>query len=141
MKRKSIQNKNFKIIPEAKLVQGEMPEKLIAYDLTAGIKSKYKDLILAASFEYEDDWFPYDNVITANAYCDEKDEWDEKVGTDVCAAKLELKNHQKLAKKYDRIARDLQEACLIAQSYCIRHEAKAMSIEDDLIQYHGRLPM
>ena len=144
MKKKSVRNKDFKIIPEAKLVQGRMQEKKVYQDLKAGIKGKYKHLIAEATDYYEASLWKMGhdyNEITANAYCDEKDEWDEKVGIEVCAAKMEMKNHRKLARMYNRIANDLQEACLIAQSYCVRHEAKAMAIENDLVEYHGRIPM
>lgn len=141
MKEVKIKNKKFKIIPEAKLIKGEMYEKGYEKDLRIGIKPIYKSIIAFAAVL---DRFMRTNtdgakLISAYAYCDEKDTWDEKRGIEVCSAKLELRNHRKLAKAYNRISRDLQEAALIAQSFCIRHEDKAQSIEDDLCRTFGRL--
>lgn len=142
MKKVTIKGKTFKIIPEAKLVQGEMMEKGYEKDLRIGIKPIYKSIIAFAIRldEYlRRHTFNEEKTIRANAYCDENDIWDEKRGLEVCSAKLELKNHRKLAKMYDRVSRDLQEAALIAQSFCFRHEDKAQAIEDDLCRTFGRL--
>ena len=142
MKKVTIKGKTFKIIPEAKLVHGEMMEKGYEKDLRIGIKPIYKSIILVAiRFDkyLRRHTLNEEKTIHANAYCDEKDTWDEKRGLEVCSAKLELKNHRKLAKMYDRVSRDLQEAALIAQSFCFRHEDKAQAIEDDLCRTFGRL--
>ena len=144
MKKVNVRNKEFKVIPEARLVQGKMVEKNIDNDLKAGIKEKYKDLIRFASSNYECnnvfDALLYDRIrtVVANAYCDEKDEFDEKIGIDVCSEKLELKNHMKLARLYHKIARDLSAAAMIANNFCTKHEAKAISIENDLVSHYGR---
>ena len=143
MKKVRIKDKKFKIIPEAKLVQGEMAEKGYERDLRIGIKPIYKSILRhAALYDVTFRRKNYLNMpeeIHANAYCDENDTWDEKRGIEVCSAKLELKNHRKLAKMYDRVSRDLQEAALIAQSFCFHHEDKAQAIEDDLCRTYGRL--
>jgi len=144
MKRIKIKGKEFKVIPEAKLVQGEMLEKSYANDLRIGIKPIYKSILRHAVLHdevFRRHTLNETNIIHANAYCDENDTWDEKRGIEVCAAKLELKNHRKLAKLYDRISRDLQEAAIIAQSFCFHHEDKAQAIEDDLCRTFGRLKM
>jgi len=139
MKKVNVRNKEFKVIPEARLVQGKMVEKGIENDLKAGIKDKYKRLIRNASRKYTIfDFLMRENNITANAYCDEKDEFDEKVGIDVCSEKLELKNHLKLARLYGKIAKDLSDAAMIANGFCTKHEAKAMAIEEDLVRMYGR---
>ena len=144
MKKVNVRNKEFKVIPEARLVQGKMVEKNIDNDLKAGIKEKYKELIRFASGNYESnnvlDVLLYDKIRTvmANAYCDEKDEFDEKVGIDVCSEKLELKNHLRLARLYGKIAKDLSDAAMIANGFCTKHEAKAMAIEEDLVRMYGR---
>lgn len=140
MKRVNIRDKEFKVIPENGVVKGEMMTKGVAHDLSMGIKNKYKMLVRyalnsAAFFKTND------SIIKAKAYCDSNDKFDERRGIEVCSAKLELKNHRRLAKWYDRAARDLQEASLVAQSFCIRHEEKAQAIEDDLCRTFGRLPM
>lgn len=145
MKRVEIGNKSFKVIPEARLVQGEMVEKSIEKDLKAGIKEVYKNLIRCASNNYVEDFNIVSlfnvvpNKIVANAYCDDNDEFDEKIGIDVCAEKLEMKNHIKLANILDRISRDLMDASLIAQSLCVKHDDKVKAIEEDLAKMYGRL--
>lgn len=141
MKRVEIKGKKFKIIPEARLVQGEMNEKGIFKDLKVGAKRKYKNLVReAVDYNKTNNWFNMEpSKIYANAYCDKNDEFDERRGIEVCAAKLELKNHRKLAKWFSKAANDLLEASLLAQSFCVRHEEKAQAIEDDLCRTFGRL--
>ena len=142
MKKVTIKGKTFKIIPEAKVIQGEMAEKGYEKDLSIGIKPIYKSILRYAIVNdkvFRRHSLNETDIIHANAYCDENDTWDEKRGLEVCSSKLELKNHRKLAKLYDRISRDLQEAAIIAQSFCFHHEDKAQAIEDDLCRTFGRL--
>lgn len=138
MKKINIKNKEFKVIPEAKLVSGVMPEKWIGKDLKRGIKPIYKSIIFNVarwSSDYLDNEFP---AISANAYCDEKDTFDEEIGIEVCSAKMEWKNHMKLAKLYDRMHKILIETAIIVGAWCVEHEKKAEAIEADLTKFYGR---
>lgn len=134
MKKINIRNKTFKAIPEQKIVYGEMPLKWIDGDMKMGIKDIYKLVIIAAVGEKNAD------TIKAKAYCDERDEFDERIGTEVCSSKLEYKNHIRLAKAYSRAFRILTEASYIAEKLCRRHFNKANAIEDDLIRHYGKEP-
>ena len=78
----------------------------------------------------EDDWY------WAVAKCDDRDEWDEKVGIDIAGEKLDLKNHTRLAKKYDQMHRLLMECATYCYAHCMHHYEKANKIEDDLYNYH-----
>lgn len=143
-KKVKIKNKEFIVIPEAKMIKGKMVEKNYENDLKIGIKPIYKGIIRSAIIL---DFFSRKNNINktefveATAYCGGNDEWDEKRGIEVCSAKMELKNHIRLAKLYNRISRILQEAAVIAQTFCIKHDKKAEAIEDDMVRTFGRLPL
>lgn len=131
-------NKKLKIIPKAKLVDGKMDFKGISKDLKRGYKPIYKKIIDDAMYYLYPNW-EYFDAIHANAYCDEKDTFSEKVGIEVCSAKLDMKNHLKLAKAYDRLHRILIETAVIVGSLCMEHTEKAKAIEDDLCTFHGRM--
>ena len=137
MKRKFDGDKEFKIIPEAKIVQGVMKEKWVNKDLRTGIKPISRFIIEILAGELDNGY----GDVYATAYCDEHDEFDEKIGIDVCSAKLEMKNHLRLAKLYDRMHRALIEASMIVGGWCKMHTHKAKAIEKDLEEYHGRLPV
>ena len=140
MKKIFIKDKFFKVIPEANLVMGEMPEKWIGRDVRRGIKPIYKAIIVALAQRISDyDVLDYPNIC-ANAYCDKNDVFDEKIGIEVCSAKMEWKNHMKLAKLYDRMHRILIETAVIVGTWCAEHTKKAQSIEDDLVRTYGRMP-
>ena len=147
-KQVKVRNRTFKIIPEKKVVEGMMPGKNIDDILDCGIKRKYKDLISRAASNLTEDKYGYwydvigcPDDVKATAYCDDKDVYDEKIGIEICSSKLDWRQHLKLAKLYNRIAKDLQEAALIAQSFCIKHDEKAKAIEEDLCRMYGRLPL
>ena len=134
--------KTFKIVPSIKYVEGQMLGKDFLDDLKAGIKYDIKDLVAIAMAGTKNIKGFFDTyVVKASAYCDEHDEWDEKIGMDVCAAKMELKNHLKLAKRYHKASDNLVEASHVADDLAIKHETKAMSIEEDLQKYYGRLAL
>ena len=140
MKRVKIKNKEFKVIPEARLVQGEMIEKSFENDLKMGIKNKCKSIIRHGMLVNDQNWpASLDTILHANAYCDEKDEWNEKIGIEVCAAKLDLKNHKKLAKQYGRLYRLLFETIDVVTELIEYHTKKAEAIEDDLVRTYGRM--
>ena len=134
MKKIKIKDKYFKVISEANIVQGSMMEKCIGKDLRKGIKPLNR-LIIAWLI---DNFYYQENFVNATAYCDDEDEFDEKTGIEVCSAKLELKNHMKTAKLYDRIHRVLIETANIVAKLCMFHVDKAKAIEDDLVREYGR---
>lgn len=128
-------NKTFKIIPEANKVIGNMNVKTFSqYADYASIPFLYRSLITNA-IDLSNDDFSY---INATALCDERDEFDVNAGLDVCSAKLELKNHLRVARWYDRAHRRLIEAANIAYKLCKKHVDKAQSIEEDLAKTYGR---
>ena len=142
MKIVSTRDKKFKIIPETKKVIGTMPMKWIGKDVQ-GVNSTQRSIIsmgMSVLFPLND-WLPFgcdrEDTVTATAVCDERDEFDENKGIDICSAKLELKNHLKLAKAYDRFNRVLIETSNVVSRLCIKHALKADAIKQDLEQYYG----
>ena len=143
MEKKIRGNKAFKIIPEARLVIGEGDKKYISDDFVHGVREEERyvigDAAACLDIQYEYDWMDEDTTIHANAYCDERDEWDEKRGMEVCSSKLDMKNHLRLAKQYSRIYRLLMETAATVYRLCEMHLKKSKAIEDDLVRHYGRL--
>lgn len=138
MKKVNIKGKKFKVIPEAKLVTGKKVAKQLIDDMKYGVRFNEADLIADTALILGISFFSNDDYITANAYCDERDEWDEKRGIEVCASKLDMKNHYRLAKQYSRICRLLMETSNTVYKLCKMHVDKAKAIEDDLVRHYGR---
>lgn len=130
--RKSV--KNFKVIPENKIVVGEM--------LTNGLSDEFADICT----ENELDCVPefiwgegyIDEInIKAIAKCDPKDAWNEKVGIDVASAKLDMKEHKRRVRKCERLLKVLNSLTKKTEEICYKHRAKATAIEEDLKNYYG----
>ena len=138
MKKVKIKNRNYKVIPEAGLVIGEMKKKSII-DETDDLNKLQKDILLSAIGVYN--WLPFDNDndnIHANAYCDERDEFDEKIGIDVCTEKLYLKQHQQMLKQYEKAMKNLEYLADWIYGKAQMHVEKINSIKDDLVRMYGR---
>ena len=122
--------------------------KDITDDLKGGFKKQYRELIAKAvpPITYHQTlqkkgWAIEHPKLEAAAYCDERDTFDENVGMDVCAAKLDYKQHMKLAKRYDRAHRLLLETAHIVYGLCMKHYEKAQAIQDDMVKTYGRMPL
>lgn len=130
-----IVNKNkkaFKIIPENKTTYGVSFRKSLYDEVT----SVMTDAELGVMPEYilDDSIFGYN---MARATCREGDEFDEKIGMDVVAAKLDKKNHEWMARNYDHALRDMQSAMRKLEDLCNKHLRKARAIEKDLENHYG----
>lgn len=136
-------NKIFKIIPEAKLVigeaMGECPASIYKEFTETGITEEERYVIKAAWSVLGMDIF--DQPLRANAYCDERDEFDEKIGVEVAASKVDLKKHRKMANKYSRLYFLLNKTASIVYKLFLKHCEKANAIESDLENYYGRLSL
>lgn len=130
--------KEFKIIPEARLVSGaKMPRRYIRRcrgDFTS-VEQGIIDVIALRSKEAEH----FENgIIYANAYCDEKDEFDENVGVEVAEAKLDLKEYKRMAHQCDRVINILLKLVVKMTESKKKYEKKIEAIEDDLARMYGR---
>ena len=136
----SKKGRQYKVITDGRRVKGEMGGNWFLDDFKGGIKPQYKRILKSALIC--DGYFCEDYLDTkAVAYCDEKDEFDERTGIDVCEAKLFKNKHLKLAKIYDRLHRTLIETAIVAGELCMKHAKKAESIEKDLCKHYGRMPL
>jgi hypothetical protein len=142
MKKVYRKNKEFKVIPENGTVLGKEPRKCISDELN---EARDKDAIL---IEYAEDliyaWMSCKDMmepVVATAYCDPKDEFDEKVGLNVCEEKLDFKQHIQLAKRYSAIYRLLMETANYVYKKCETHLEKAEAINRDLIKTYGRMEL
>lgn len=71
------------------------------------------------------------------AYCDERDEFDEKKGMDIASEKADLYRHESYIKYYERMIELLNEAAFVCNDLLIKHETKAQNIQDDMVRFYG----
>lgn len=137
-KKVSLKRKKFTIIPEANRVVGKMVEKTpLDYKDYSELSDVTAALIDAALIDNLMSWVTNEGIIKATAVCDPKDEFDEKIGMDVCSAKLEMKNHKKIARSYIRASEQLREAADRAEDLFNKHFDKMWAIRQDLKEYYG----
>lgn len=129
--------KEFTIIPEANRVAGVMMRKHWDEDYGDSSELPYSAYALINEILCDRE-VNAPNVVKAVAVCDERDEFDEKTGMDVCAAKLEKKNHEWMARNYEYAMNKLQEATKYAYDLWTKHNDKVMAIDSDLERYYGR---
>ena len=133
MKRLQKNNKFFKIIPENKTVYGKSIKKSTLNEVNSIMTDRELEVL---------PWYIIDDVDksfyhTAQATCRDGDEFDEKIGMDVVAAKLDKKNHEWMARKYDHALQDMQSAMRKLEDLCNKHLKKARAIEKDLEEHYG----
>ena len=124
--------KVFKIIPENKTTYGASFRKSLYNEVTSVMTDAELDVM--PEYIINDSIFGYN---MAQATCREGDEFDEKIGMDVVAAKLDKKNHEWMARNYDHALRDMQSAMRKLEDLCNKHLKKARAIEKDLEEHYG----
>lgn len=125
--------KSFKVIEENRTTYGTAPRRKMMDELCSILTEDELD-VLPGFIVY--DFYSYiDNK--AQATCDDKDEFNEKIGMDVVAAKLDMKDHLRMAKNYDRALRIMNAAMRKLEDMCNKHWKKAMAIRKDLEEYYG----
>lgn len=132
--------REFKVISEAKKVIGWKLPKTDIYDdirhLSVPIRSLIKEVITFDNIYGE---YPSDEI-TATAYCDDMDEFNEKRGVEIANAKLDYKDHKRMAHQYRRIINTLRKTIRAAEELELKHYMKYKAIEDDMVRTYGRLP-
>lgn len=136
MKKVNKDNKEFIVIPEGKRVKGSSYIGWFAKDNGDGERFINKAVIASIIYRISD----FDGLFdfSATSYCDERDEFNEKTGIEVCSAKMDYKAHMKAAKTYDRVYRVLAECMAIVQKRIEKHLKKAKAIDDDMVRMYGR---
>ena len=129
---KVVNKKVFKIIPENKTTYGASFRKSLYNEVTSVMTDAELDVM--PEYIINDSIFGYN---MAQATCREGDEFDEKIGMDVVAAKLDKKNHEWMARNYDHALRDMQSAMRKLEDLCNKHLKKARAIEKDLEEHYG----
>lgn len=140
MKRVIIKDREFKVIPEARLVAGSMPKKYMQDEIHEVDFNHLLTLISALSCfrDKEYDQTFGEDILYSNAYCNEDDEWDERTGIEVCNSKMDYKQHIRLAQECDKAYRLLTECADWMYKRCAHHMKKAELIDDDMCKTYGR---
>lgn len=131
MKKVTRDNKTFKIVPENKTVYGTGKKKDLSYEICSTF-TKYEHEVLPSDLYI----VPTSNIYS-KAVCSEGDHFDEKIGIDISSAKLDLKNHEYAARKYDWVIKTMISAIKKLEDLSERHKKKAKAIRNDLERYYG----
>lgn len=78
-----------------------------------------------------------DYFVSARAKCDDRDEYDEMTGVDIVSEKLDMKFHNKTARKCWRMARLARQVADALDELGIRHFEKYKFIRNDLEEFYG----
>jgi len=127
------EDKTFTVVPEAKMVIGKGD-----FYIDQAIKDISSVKKNSAKLIYEWLWDHLDAThVKVKAKCDNLDKFDEATGVDICSSKLDMKAHLRMARYYDRLHRFLIETANEALKLCVKHQTKAMAIQDDLDRTYG----
>jgi hypothetical protein len=69
------------------------------------------------------------------AICDDRDEFDVKIGRKIAADKVDLKYHTAMTKKYNRYIGMLEDIIIVLEGLRNVHLQKRLLAEDDLQKY------
>ena len=127
--------KEFYPQPEKKMVVGKAKLDLdICYDRLQSIPDWMEEAIYDL---YHMTLKPEDFYITARAECDDRDQYDEETGIDIVSEKLDMKYHNKKAKKCRYIAKLARKIADTLEELAAKHDEKYEFIKKDLYEYYG----
>jgi len=126
-------NRKYKIIPEARKVICETQDYWLDREWQS-IKKPVREVMVAAAnargINMGESYY-------TTAYCDERDEFDEKKGMDVASEKADYQRHLYNMQYYARMSRLLQEAIVECDNLWVKHADKAQTIFDDMVDTYG----
>lgn len=124
--------KTFKIIPENKTIYGTSHRRSMLDELTTVLTDEEADFLPSfVVFECV-----MKKLNTAKAVCREDDDFNEKIGMDIAAAKLDMKEHLRFARTYDRMLRIMNGTMRKIEDLCNKHMKKAKVIQKDMDRYY-----
>lgn len=132
-----IKNKEFKIIPENKTVYGKIKKANISKEVKAVLtEDEFKVVSSVIADDILNQIVDNNQYIYAKAVCSPEDEFDKWKGIEITSAKLEKKNHDRIAKLYDRALRHMNSASRELEDLCTKHMRKARAIKKDLDEHY-----
>ena len=132
---KRVDGKYFKIIPENGTVIGKAKKRSLNKETSAIFTDEeWEVLPYYVIFDSKND---EDCYIYSKAICGKEDTFDKQKGMDIAAAKLDLKDHLRMARKYSRALRYMQSAMRKLEDLINKHLKKAYAIRNDLDKYYG----
>lgn len=134
MKVKFAYGKSFKIIPENKIVVGQGEQKGFMEELSDVCTNKE---LLYMPVKFVDDDLHVEDYNYAKAKCDPKDTWNEKTGVDIVSAKLDMKEHLRKARRYEKALVTMNSLMRKMEDLLDKHLKKAKAIRKDLEEYYG----
>ena len=129
-------NRKYRVIPEARKVICETQDYNIDKEwehVNKGIKAILYDANSYMPGLHNGMFERYETT----AYCDERDEFDEKKGMDIASEKADLLRHESYIKYYEKMIALLSEAVFVCEDLIIKHENKAQNIQDDMVKFYG----
>lgn len=125
--------RNFRIIPENKTVICETQPYNI-WKEWENQNSKVKEVLREAAFQNN---ISAEEYYLARAYCDERDEFDEKKGIDIASEKADYLRHVYAMKYYEKMFSLLTDAANACDELFKIHTKKAQTIYDDMVRTYG----
>lgn len=130
-------DKKYYVNKEKKIVAGTCEQyilDIIEYEIKNTLPHKLSEQFPFLSLFYNLDDLP--PTITAKAKCDNKDEFDEKIGKNIVAKKLDYKAEARMAKQYRKLCKLFADLIFELDELGIKHQNKANNIKKSLQKYN-----
>lgn len=127
--------KNFIVKPESKRVIAAIQKPVsVLEDLKKNSSHITSKVVMQILLTYDIEKSTNSNY-KAIACCDERDEFDEKIGKKIASKKCDAKYHMRKVKQYKRILKILEQISNEIHHIYYSHSAKLKKIEQELEEY------
>lgn len=126
-------NREYKIIPENNVVICRTQKYSLTKEWETE-KKKVKEILKTAAFQND---ISAEEYYISKAFCDGRDEFDEKKGIDIASEKADLQRHVAAMKYYVRMITSLSDAVDACDKLFRKHSDKAQVIYDDMVKTYG----
>ena len=125
----------YVVKPEEKMVIGwiNMCDNGIS---CVGVELKDNFWDLLRSLGVDDIWQQKERVLKAVSRCDERDEFDEKIGKKIVADVLEKKYHTLMMKKYEQIERKMDNILDNVDKLTMMHNERLNELQARIDKYN-----
>lgn len=125
---------NYYVVPEKKIVIAKAERKAYedTFDEIIGkCSSSVVNSILTTDFPFRESIFE-EKYFTGTAICAEEDTFDESVGKDIAACKVDMKYHKTISHKYKLMSKYLLKMADEINKLADQHDKKVDNIQNDI---------
>lgn len=125
----------YVVKPEEKMVIGWI--NMCDNDITSvGWELKDNYYFLLSALKVEDIWQQDERILKAVSRCDDRDEFDEKIGKKIVADILEKKYHTLMMKKYKQIERKMDNILDNVDKLTMMHKERLDELQTRINRYN-----